>query len=75
MPLLLLLANKMQFEQCLEFTNPSNGNTDVLEDFDFDSFLHNDGDGVDQFSFDATNSLDGREFNVTLRQNAKVLMI
>jgi len=26
---------------------------DVLQDFDFDSFLHQDGDGVDAFNFDS----------------------
>ncbi|KAG9245184.1 SOM1 protein [Calycina marina] len=40
----------------MEFTdNPNSG--DVLQDFDFDSFLHQDGDN-DQFNFDASAFLD-----------------
>jgi hypothetical protein len=46
----------------MDFANPNNGNMDVLQDFDFDSFLHQDG-GVDgnEFNFDTTNFLDGNE--------------
>ena len=33
---------------------------DVLQDFDFDSFLHQDGEGVDNFNFDAFG-IDGNE--------------
>jgi len=34
---------------------------DVLQDFDFDSFLHQDGDVNDQFNFGDTSFLDGGE--------------
>jgi hypothetical protein len=45
--------DEIQFElPNLEFGNPVN-NPDVLQDFDFDSFLHQDGEGVDSFSFEA----------------------
>jgi hypothetical protein len=45
----------MQFDlPSFDFANPVNGTTDVLQDFDFDSFLHNDGEGVDNFNFDTT---------------------
>jgi hypothetical protein len=39
----------------MEFTNPGMGTADVLQDFDFDSFLHDEGDGTDILAFD--NSL------------------
>jgi len=58
---LVIFANTRQFDQSLEFANPSNGNTDVLQDFDFDSFLHQDGEGVDNFSFDTSGFLAGDE--------------
>jgi hypothetical protein len=45
----------------MDFANPGNGNMDVLQDFDFDSFLHNDGEGVDNFNFDSSAFLDGNE--------------
>lgn len=45
----------------LEFANPNNGNMDVLQDFDFDSFLHQDADAGDSFNFDAFGGLDGNE--------------
>jgi hypothetical protein len=50
------------FQGSMDFANPNNGNMDVLQDFDFDSFLHQDG-GVDgnEFNFDTTNFLDGNE--------------
>jgi len=38
----------------MDFTNPNMATTDVLQDFDFDSFLHQDGDGADQFNFDTS---------------------
>ncbi|KAF4629675.1 hypothetical protein G7Y89_g8470 [Cudoniella acicularis] len=41
------------------FTDPGTGNMDVLQDFDFDSFLHQDGDGVDNFNFDSFPLDDG----------------
>ncbi|RDW81956.1 hypothetical protein BP6252_03068 [Coleophoma cylindrospora] len=47
--------------QGFEFANPSGGNMDVLQDFDFDSFLHQDGGEVDGFSFDTNAFLDGGE--------------
>jgi hypothetical protein len=38
--------------------NPG-GSMDVLTDFDFDSFLHQDGDvGGDSFNFDSFNGLE-----------------
>jgi len=37
----------------MDFANP-NLNGDVLQDFDFDSFLHQDGDNADAFAFDAS---------------------
>lgn len=40
---------------------PNNGSMDVLQDFDFDSFLHQDGDGNDNFNFDSATFLDGNE--------------
>ena len=41
----------------MDFVNPTNG-SDVLQDFDFDSFLHQDGEVGDSFNFD-TGFLDG----------------
>ncbi|KAH8808081.1 SOM1 protein [Xylogone sp. PMI_703] len=43
-----------------EFTGPSAGNGDVLQDFDFDSFLHNDDQDMQNFTFD-TAFLDNNE--------------
>jgi hypothetical protein len=40
--------------------NPA-GSADVLQDFDFDSFLHNDADGNDNFNFDTSQFLDASE--------------
>jgi hypothetical protein len=46
----------------MDFTNPTMGNGDVLQDFDFDSFLHQDGGDNDAFAFDAsTFSMEGGE--------------
>ncbi|RQM07371.1 hypothetical protein DH86_00003101 [Scytalidium sp. 3C] len=42
-----------------EFSNPA-GSQDVLQDFDFDSFLHNDDQDMNTFNFD-TNFLDNSE--------------
>lgn len=37
----------------LEFNNPMNGNSDVLTDFDFDSFLNDSTGGADDnYNFD-----------------------
>ena len=36
----------------MDFANPTM-NGDVLQDFDFDSFLNNDADNQDAFGFDA----------------------
>jgi hypothetical protein len=44
-----------------EFTNPGTGSMDVLQDFDFDSFLHQDTEGVDNFGFDGSSFLDSGE--------------
>lgn len=41
----------------MDFANAGNGSTDVLQDFDFDSFLHQDGE-VNDFNFDTFPSLD-----------------
>jgi len=46
---------KLDFDN-FQFAN--NGTTDVLQDFDFDSFLHQDGEGVNEFNFDAASFLD-----------------
>lgn len=45
----------------MEFVNPTMGNSDVLQDFDFDSFLHQDGNDVDAFAFDAASFMEGGE--------------
>ena len=45
----------------LDFANPNGGNMDVLQDFDFDSFLHQDGEGVDNFDFNSFGHLDSNE--------------
>jgi len=45
--------------QTFEFADPANGNMNVLEAFDFDSFLHQDEDNA--FSFDTGNFLDNNE--------------
>jgi hypothetical protein len=37
---------------------PNNGSMDVLQDFDFDSFLHQDGDVGENFNFDSSAFLD-----------------
>jgi hypothetical protein len=36
----------------MDFANPNGGSMNVLQDFDFDSFLHQDAEGVDSFNFD-----------------------
>jgi hypothetical protein len=44
----------------MDFANPGNGSLDVLQDFDFDSFLHQDAEGVDSFNFDMSGiGMDG----------------
>lgn len=43
----------------MEFTNPTMGGSDVLTDFDFDSFLHNDVESAETFAFDSTFLEDG----------------
>jgi hypothetical protein len=62
-PPVLFTANDSQFDfQGLgDFNNNVNGNTDVLQDFDFDSFLHQDGDDSNAFNFDASQFLDTSE--------------
>lgn len=54
----VLTTIKFGFESSMDFANPGNGNMDVLQDFDFDSFLHQDGDNVDNFNFDTSAFLD-----------------
>lgn len=44
----------------MDFANPAMGSGDVLQDFDFDSFLHQD-DGADAFAFDSGFNLEGGE--------------
>lgn len=44
----------------MDFANPAMGTADVLQDFDFDSFLHQDGGDNDPFAFD-TNFMEGGE--------------
>lgn len=52
----------VDFNSSMDFANPNNGNMDVLQDFDFDSFLHQDGDTVNDFNFDTSAFLgDGNE--------------
>ncbi len=45
----------------MDFTNPAMGNGDVLQDFDFDSFLHQDGGEADAFNFDTSAFMEGGE--------------
>lgn len=55
------ITNSSKFgDYDLGFAGP-NGNGDVLQDFDFDSFLHQDGEGVDNFDFNSFGPLDGNE--------------
>jgi hypothetical protein len=42
----------MQFNMGMDFANPVMGTADVLQDFDFDSFLHQNGGDNSAFSFD-----------------------
>ncbi|PMD23726.1 hypothetical protein NA56DRAFT_716215 [Hyaloscypha hepaticicola] len=42
----------------LDFAASNNNNMDVLQDFDFDSFLHQDGGVEDSFNFDTSAFLD-----------------
>jgi hypothetical protein len=51
-------TNSSKFPYNLGFANPD-GNEDVLQDFDFDSFLHQDGEGVENFDFNSFGPLDG----------------
>jgi hypothetical protein len=50
----------VQFSMSMDFANPAMGTADVLQDFDFDSFLHQDGGDNDAFSFDPS-FLEGNE--------------
>ncbi|TVY58290.1 Transcriptional activator somA [Lachnellula cervina] len=43
-----------EFQPLGDFAQPGNGSMDVLQDFDFDSFLHQDGDVDNNFNFDAS---------------------
>lgn len=62
----LLCANDIQFDNYaggndMTFADPSQG-LDVLQDFDFDSFLHQDDSVGDAFNFDTFQGLgDGNE--------------
>jgi hypothetical protein len=42
----------------MDFTNPTMGSSDVLQDFDFDSFLHQDGGENDAFAFDTSGFME-----------------
>jgi hypothetical protein len=44
----------------MDFVNPSMGSGDVLQDFDFDSFLHQD-NVEDNFAFDSAFNMEGGE--------------
>jgi len=41
--------------------NFADSGPDVLQDFDFDSFLHQDGEDVNNFNFDTSGFLDAGE--------------
>jgi hypothetical protein len=45
----------------MDFSNPAMGGTDVLQDFDFDSFLHQDATDTDQFGLDPMGFMEGNE--------------
>ena len=49
----------VQFNMSMDFANPTMGSADVLQDFDFDSFLHQDGGENDGFAFDASAFMEG----------------
>lgn len=51
-----------------EFQNPMGGSTDVLTDFDFDSFLNDsNGGGEDTYNFDPSGFLaDNNEISETV---------
>ena len=57
----VIYPNFAKFEYPMDFANPSNNNMDVLQDFDFDSFLHQDADAGESFNFDTFGGLDGNE--------------
>jgi hypothetical protein len=48
---------QFDFQAGMDFA-PNNGSLDVLQDFDFDSFLHQDGGVENEFNFDASSFLD-----------------
>lgn len=51
----------------LEFQNPMGGNTDVLTDFDFDSFLNDSTGGADDnYNFDPSGFLGDNEISETV---------
>lgn len=51
----------MQSGISMDFANPTMGTVDVLQDFDFDSFLHYDGGDNDGFSFQTSSPIGSRE--------------
>ncbi|KAB8290707.1 hypothetical protein EYC80_008346 [Monilinia laxa] len=58
--------NDPQFDM-LEFQNPMGGNTDVLTDFDFDSFLNDSNTGADDnYNFDPSGFLGDNEISETV---------
>lgn len=52
------LLISLQFGMGMDFTNPSLGSADVLQDFDFDSFLHQDAGENDTFGFDTSGYME-----------------
>jgi hypothetical protein len=59
-PLAVMLTS-LQFNMPMDFSNPAMGGTDVLQDFDFDSFLHQDATDPDQFALDPMGFMEGNE--------------
>jgi hypothetical protein len=53
------MLTSIQFSIGMDFTNPTMGSSDVLQDFDFDSFLHQDGGENDAFAFDTSGFMEG----------------
>lgn len=53
------MLTSIQFNLGMDFANPTMGSQDVLQDFDFDSFLHQDGGENDAFNFDTSAFMEG----------------
>jgi len=52
------------FDAFMDFTSPSNENMDVLENFDFDRFLHQDVESGRSFNFDKGFNIDNNGINI-----------